>query len=569
MNLKKLFTSWRIILLIVVLVLSIIAIRPSFNEDGVAIRTVARNSSAANAGMVSPTPNTPPMQREVILSVNNQPVTDTASFNDLITNLTVGDQVIIKTNKDTYILTVKEGFSYTTLNETETVEVVDQEFDNETNSTVNVTKYVEKPVVIKESLGPQDIGLTVYDRPTSNIRKGLDLEGGTRVLLEPEEEVSDETLDLIISNIKQRINVYGVSDVIVRPAKDFSGKTFISVEIAGVNKDEVRELLAKQGKFEAKVGSTTVFLGGDEIAYVCRTADCSGIDPNYGCGEDGNGGYVCRFRFAITLTQEAADKQAAATKDLDVILDGNGQGYLSENLSLYLDDQLVDQLRISEGLKGNAITDISISGSGEGRTEQEAAKDAMDNMKQLQTVLITGSLPVKLDIVKTDAISPILGAAFLKNVIFIGFLAMIAVILVVIIRYRQWRISIPMIVAMGSEVIILLGVASLIGWRLDLAAIAGIIIAVGTGVDDQIVIADETLHKKRSKVQLSWQDRLKRAFFIIMASYFTTFVAMLPLWFSGAGLLKGFAFTTIIGVTIGVFITRPAFAAIVEQIIEN
>ena len=49
-----------------------------------------------------------------------------------------------------------------------------------------------------------------------------------------------------------------------------------------------------------------------------------------------------------------------------------------------------------------------------------------------------------------------------------------------------------------NEIIILLGFAALVGWNLDLAAIAGIIIAAGTGVDDQIVITDETLKSKGS-----------------------------------------------------------------------
>ena len=54
-----------------------------------------------------------------------------------------------------------------------------------------------------------------------------------------------------------------------------------------------------------------------------------------------------------------------------------------------------------------------------------------------------------------------------------------------------------------------------------------------------------------------------------MASYFTTLVAMAPLWSAGAGLLRGFAITTIIGISIGVLVTRPAFAAIIENIIER
>ena len=54
-----------------------------------------------------------------------------------------------------------------------------------------------------------------------------------------------------------------------------------------------------------------------------------------------------------------------------------------------------------------------------------------------------------------------------------------------------------------------------------------------------------------------------------MAAYSTTVVAMLPLWFAGAGLLKGFAVTTIFGLTFGVFLTRPAFASIIQVLFKE
>ena len=49
------------------------------------------------------------------------------------------------------------------------------------------------------------------------------------------------------------------------------------IEIAGATRDEVRELIGQQVKFEAKIGNQTVFRGGDDITYVCRSADCAGI----------------------------------------------------------------------------------------------------------------------------------------------------------------------------------------------------------------------------------------------------------------------------------------------------
>jgi preprotein translocase subunit SecD len=166
--------------------------------------------------------------------------------------------------------------------------------------------------------------------------------------------------------------------------------------------------------------------------------------------------------------------------------------------------------------------------------------------------------------VKIDTISPVLGESFIMNALMIGVIATVAVTLIVFIRYRRLVVSIPIMIIMISELFIMLGVAALIGWNLDVAAIAGIIIAIGTGVNDQIVIADETLSGGARVRYSSWKERLGKAFFIIFTAYFTIVVAMLPLWFAGAGLLKGFALTTIIGVTVGVLITRPAYAKIVE-----
>jgi preprotein translocase subunit SecD len=189
-------------------------------------------------------------------------------------------------------------------------------------------------------------------------------------------------------------------------------------------------------------------------------------------------------------------------------------------------------------------------------------------MKRLQTILITGSLPVKLNIEKTDQISPVLGQEFLKNIGFVGILVIVAVGAVIFARYRNIKISGLIMMTVICEVVIILGVASAIRWNIDLSAIAGLLIAVGTGVDQQIVITNETMQKETA-VFLRWKDKIKNAFFMIMGSYLTVFVAMLPLMWAGVGLLKGFAITTIIGASAGVFIARPAFAAMLEVVFKE
>jgi len=78
------------------------------------------------------------------------------------------------------------------------------------------------------------------------------------------------------------------------------------------------------------------------------------------------------------------------------------------------------------------------------------------------------------------------------------------------------------------------------------------------------VILDEAIRGRKEDVDT--KERLKRAFFIIFAAAATTIAAMIPLWNAGAGLLRGFALTTIAGVLIGIFLTRPAFASFVEHL---
>jgi preprotein translocase subunit SecD len=568
----KLFKNLRVVVLIICLILAISAIRPNPLQEGVAIRTILSNSSTNLAGMQSPKPNLPPMSREIVTAINNRDITSVEDYEEAIGLARINTSMQIRTNQGLYRVIPKEGFIQVETNETvfAQVAVIREIFENQNGSMIAVNKTFnetqEIPKVIDVSSGIADIGLRVYDAPLSNIRKGLDLQGGTRVMLQPEKKLNAEDMDNLLAVMKERLNVYGLSDLVIREAGDLSGGQFVLVEIAGATEEEVKTLLAQQGKFEASISGQTVFSGGKDITFVCRSPDCSGLDPSRGCQDLGEG-WFCRFRFSISMTPEAAQRQADATANLEVITESGSQ-FLSEDIVLYLDDREVDRLRIGAELKGSADTGIQISGSGVGVTEQEAAVNSLQNMKRLQTIMITGSLPYKLDIVKVDSLSPLLGQDLLNNALFIGLIAILVIALCIYIRYRKLQVVIPLLITSFSELIILMGVAALIGWNIDLAAIAGIIIAIGTGVDHQILITDETL-KGEIKQIFNWRERIKGAFFIIMGAYLTTLAAMFPLVFAGAGLLKGFAIITMIGVSIGVFITRPAYAAMVEILLKE
>ncbi len=206
--------------------------------------------------------------------------------------------------------------------------------------------------------------------------------------------------------------------------------------------------------------------------------------------------------------------------------------------------------------------------------------DAEKKVIATQVLLSSGNLPIKILPIcgttfaentgqcggKETTFDSALGEKFLSISAIIGIIAIIVVSLIIFIRYRKLKLAIPVMLTCLSEIIIILGFASMIHWELDLLAIAGIIIVVGTGVDNQIIILDETLKRGKKKEVVSIVERIRNAFFIIFVSAGTIIVVMLALMGVEAGMLKGFAFTTIAGVLIGVIITRPAFAKIVEYI---
>jgi len=506
MKLKLGFKLW---FLIIILILSLISIfiTPNFLQKGVLIISVDPNSTAFEQGL---------RQGQIITEIDQREITSLDDF--------------------TQVLKGKYN-------------------PNESVKTTIITKDAE--VILFSKQAPEII---VSEVQKTNIKLGLDLAGGSRALIKAEDKklTSTEVNDLV-DITRNRLNEFGLTDLKVTPVSDLQRNNFMLIEIAGATPKDLEEMISKQGKFEAKIANDTVFIGGErDIASVCRNdATCAVIES---CQQSQEGNYYCNFRFSIYLSEAAAERHADITDKLEVNSTSQGN-YLSEKLDLYVDDNLVSSLQIGEGLKGRVTTQISISGSGSGETQDVAIDNAQKEMKQLQTILITGSLPYKLEIVKLDTISPVLGKDFVRFIILAGIVALVSASLVVLVRYRKFKPSLMVILFSFSEIIIILGVASLIEWNLDLASIAGILATIGTGFDDQIVILDEA----RQKTILSLKQRLKRAFAIIMGAYFTAVVSLIPLLWAGAGLFKGFAITTIIGISIGVFITRPAFSEMIRR----
>lgn len=187
---------------------------------------------------------------------------------------------------------------------------------------------------------------------------------------------------------------------------------------------------------------------------------------------------------------------------------------------------------------------------------------AENQSKTIASVLSGGALPVAVIPGTPTTIPPTLGSRFLYISGLALLIAIIFVSLFIVVRYRKMFLVMPILITTLMELFIILSIIGLIG-TIDLAAVAGMIAVIGTGVDAQVIITDEIVSRK---LDLSAQTLLNNAFYIVWADAALLVVAMLPLFFSTSLVdVIGFSEATIFGALLSVFITRPAYGAIVSR----
>ncbi len=516
-------SSGKVWFLLFFILISLFAINHSFSNNGVVINGITPNSASEKAQMNYDSKDSL-RSLEKIYSINENKINTEEEFYLAISNAKQNSTINIITNRNEFGYNV-----YLPLDE------------NKTNA--------------------ENLGISVRAAPTSNLKLGIELEGGSRLILAPTKNLTPSEYDLLVNTLQNRLDVYGASGTKVNKLEDaFSNQKFVFVESTSSNKNDIFELIKKQGNFEAKVGNVTVFTG-ENIIRVFNDPAHAGLE---GCSKTQNENTICTFRFSIEIDSKGADKFFEETQKLSVI---NG-GYLSEKVSFYLDGKEITSLNIASSFKYQKITTPQITVSGnEMQTEEKALESGKKEMKFLQAILSTKSLPSELDVVQSYAISNSQGEKFLKNAILVGLAAVLLVSLVVALRYKHFGIFIGITITLISEMIIVFGAAAFLRLTIDLAAIGGLIAAIGTGVDDQIIITDEYFRKRDKKV--SSKNKIKGAYTIILISYFATVAAMAPLYFAGLKSLQGFAFMIIIGVTVGILITRPAYAEMLNRMMTS
>jgi preprotein translocase subunit SecD len=410
------------------------------------------------------------------------------------------------------------------------------------------------------------VEVTAENVDTDDLAAALDAAGYEYEDGSVRDGVTETTRQETVEILRDKINEAGLSGGNVQQVTTAQGDDYILIEVPNQEPSAVRELVSERGTVVVEAYYQTQN-DGEYTREVVLQQDEFG---NIGSAQEPQSG---RPYVPVTVRdQDASDFQNAMQRtglaqpggtrcDYErtpndtqpcLLLVVNGE----VTNSFGMDDRLADSFRSGEWSQ-NPVFQLQTT-----------------NISEAQEVAINlraGALPAQLDFSEesggtTSFISPSQGSDFRINSLITGIIAVLAVSATVFVRYKDVRIAAPMVVTALSEVVILLGFAAGIGYPLDLSVIAGFIAVIGTGVDDLIIIADEVMAEGEIDSRRVFQSRFRKAFWVIGAAAATTIIAMSPLAILSLGDLQGFAIFTILGVVVGVLITRPAYGDILRSL---
>ena len=352
-----------------------------------------------------------------------------------------------------------------------------------------------------------------FIRPLAeSIKQGLDLQGGTHIVLEaedtPDAPVTDDSVNRAVTIVEQRINEMGLTEPIVQK----EGARRIIVELPGEkNPEKAIETIGKTAVMEFKDESGTTRMTGSDLKNAKEQID------------NGKKNVV-----AIDFTDEGAQKFADLTA-----------ANIGHRISITLDGEVLTSPVVNEAITGGKAV---ITGS-----------QSLEEAKNLAILLRSGALPVKLKVLEVRTIGPSLGQDSKEKSERAFAIGIILIMIFLVVIYRMSGIVAN--VALLVYVLILLSVLKYLDATLTLPGIAGIILSMGFAVDANILIferfKEEVLVGK--SLRTSMQAGFKRAFNTILDANVSVMIAAVVLIVMGAGTVRGFAVNLALGIVVSMF----------------
>lgn len=386
-----------------------------------------------------------------------------------------------------------------------------------------------------------------------DIKKGLDLSGGTQLVLqakmdqipEADRAVALESAQTVIS---RRIDLYGVSETLIQTSRS-GGNYRMIVELPGVTDTEkAKQLIGQTAKLEFKEPDPTTVIDGKATGSAAVYQEIFSMKLTDLTGQD-------------LKKAEVKFDQKSGEPVVGLIFTPEGQKKFAEitrrnvgrKVGIFLDEMPITVPVVQTPiLDGQAI----ISG---GFTTEAA--------KQLVVNLNAGALPVDLEVVSQTQIGATLGVDSVSKSIKAGLVGLSIVALFMIVVYR--KLGLIADIALVIYGLITLAVYKLVPITLSLPGIAGFLLSIGMATDANILIFERTKEELRKGLKLSAAVELGfgRAWDSIKDANATTLLTAFILYnpfdwsfLNTSGMVRGFALTLTIGIIIslftGIFVSR-------------
>ncbi|MFE4531222.1 protein translocase subunit SecD, partial [Streptomyces anulatus] len=429
--------------------------------------------------------------------------------------------------------------------------------------------------------------VSVYISLTMSPRLGLDLQGGTRIVLQARDtatvEADRETTDRTLEVLRQRIDSLGVSE----PTLTRSGEDRIIVELPDVQDPrQAAEVIGRTAQltFHAVEGPA-VEEPDEKPSGSGPTADPSPTaDPGSTADPDG-----------LTLSDEQgralalgpARLSGAGVEDATAGFDAQGGAGWSVSLEFRKDagqdwkrltgeaachpagdDRRRVAIVLDEKVISSPQVDPSVGckvGLPSGATQITGSFSA-DEARDLALLIKGGALPVPVEIVEQRTVGPTLGAAAIDASARAALIGAAATALFITIVYRLFGALAA--VALGAYGVISYAALVALGVTLTLPGLAGFVLAIGMAVDANVLVferaREECAERPKRSLRSALTTGFTKAWSAVADSNATTLIAAGLLFFLGSGPVKGFGVTLAIGVIASMFSALVIARALTE-----
>ena len=279
----------------------------------------------------------------------------------------------------------------------------------------------------------------------NSIRQGLDLQGGTHVVLEavdtPEAQVNDDAMQRVVKIMEKRVNELGLTEPLIQR----QGERRIIIELPGIkDPDSAIKTIGKTAMLEFKDEDGNTVMTGTDL----KNAQDARNQQNQ---------YVVNLEFSDEGAKKFAD---LTTKNV------------GRRIAILLDGEVLTNPNVREPITGGRA---EITGQ---ESQEEAHRIAM--------LLRSGALPVKVNIIETRTVGPTLGQDSKDKSEFAFVIGISAVLVFMVLFYRLSGLIADL--SLMAYVILLLFILKMLDATLTLPGVAGIILSIGMAVDANVLI---------------------------------------------------------------------------------